>query len=133
MTNYTVLIEASDSREESWQALAPAEVASSDDSAAEVASWVAGNQNVADGDHWRVRVWHGADADTSTEPAVEYTSADLVLDELRGNRDRAAGLDGRRDELIRQLMAMDPIVPRAEIAEAARVSEPRLYQIRDGR
>ncbi len=133
MANYTVLIETGDSRDGIWQALAPAENTSSDDSAVEVAAWVAANRNVADGDHWRVRVWSGTDADTGTTPAAEYTGADLALDELCGNRDRAAGLDARRDELVRKLMAMEPTVPRAEIAKAARVSEPRLYQIRDGR
>jgi hypothetical protein len=130
VTTYTVQIEASDEREEIWQALAPAENTSADDSAAAVAAWVAGNQNVAEGDHWRVRVWYGADADVHTKPDAECTAVDLVLDELRGNRDRVAGLDKRRDELVRQLMAIEPTVPRAAIAEAARLSEPRLYQIR---
>ncbi|MDM4722738.1 hypothetical protein QTQ03_25230 [Micromonospora sp. WMMA1363] len=40
---------------------------------------------------------------------------------------------GRRDELIPAAMAADPPLPCAAIAQAARVSEPRLYQIRDGR
>jgi hypothetical protein len=37
----------------------------------------------------------------------------------------------RRDELVRAAMRTE--LPRAKIAEAARVKEARLYQIRDGR
>lgn len=66
---FTVVVEAEAG--ENWQAVQPAENASGD-SAAEVATWVASNQTVADGDSWRVRVWAGHNADTDTEPAAEY-------------------------------------------------------------
>lgn len=39
----------------------------------------------------------------------------------------------RRDELIREVMAVEPALPRDDIARAARVKKARLYQIRDGR
>lgn len=56
-----------------WQAIHPAETITGT-SADEVAQDVAANQNVAEGTGWRVAVWEGADADTSTEPAATYQS-----------------------------------------------------------
>lgn len=133
MTMYTVQIEAMGDSPNIWQALAPSENIPADDSAADVAAWVAENQNIAEGDHyWRVRVWYGGNADVHAKPDAEYTSADLILDELRANRGRVAGLMERRDEFIRKLMAMEPTVARADIAQAAGLSEARLYQIKAG-
>jgi len=54
-----------------------------------------------------------------------------MIDELYDVTARQQELIERRDQLIRSLMGTS--VARAEIAAAARVSEPRLYQIRDGR
>jgi hypothetical protein len=36
------------------------------------------NQNVADGDDWRVRVWNGADADTSDAPDGERYADEIA-------------------------------------------------------
>jgi hypothetical protein len=72
MTSYTVLIEASDEDQTSWQALAPAENVQEDGSACEVAEMTALDQNIAVGSWWRVRIWEGANADTGTEPAAEW-------------------------------------------------------------
>ena len=69
MSEYTVLVEADDIDGIEWQAVAPPQTAVGD-SAVEVARWTATNQDVTEG-HWRVRVWDGADADTSADPAAE--------------------------------------------------------------
>ena len=71
MFDYTVVIEASNEPGDTWQALAPAEtVTLTYRSAVNVASWVASHQTVATGDHWRVSVWPGRDADTETPPTI---------------------------------------------------------------
>lgn len=72
MPTFTVEIQASNDDFTIWQALHPAENVDSDGTPADVAADVARNQNVAEGHNWRVRVWDGADADTTTEPAAEY-------------------------------------------------------------
>lgn len=71
---YTVEIEASNPDGTIWQALAPAETvtAFNGETAEQVAAFAATNQDIADGDHWRVRVWEGRDADTGAEPAAEF-------------------------------------------------------------
>jgi hypothetical protein len=73
VSEYTVLVEAGRGRGaadgDEWQALAPPQTTAGD-SAVEVARWTAVNQDAAEG-HWRVRVWEGADADTSADPAAE--------------------------------------------------------------
>ncbi|MFC7276209.1 hypothetical protein ACFQS1_19630 [Paractinoplanes rhizophilus] len=63
-------------------------------------------------------------------PAVPPTG-DQMLAELAEVAARLAELDERRDELVRGLMRTS--VARKQIASAARLSEPRLYQIRDRR
>ena len=71
MPTYTSVIEASNEAGDIWQAVAPAESFTDEETdASEVAYWIASNQTVADGSKWRVRVWLGADADTATEPAA---------------------------------------------------------------
>jgi hypothetical protein len=75
MSEYTVLVEAGDAEGTEWQALAPPETVAGD-SAAEVARFTATNQDVVEG-HWRVRVWSGDHADTSTQPAAEVYSNTL--------------------------------------------------------
>jgi len=55
----------------------------------------------------------------------------MMLAELESITARRADLDARRDELVRALMGTS--VARSRIAEAARVKEARLYQIRDDR
>jgi hypothetical protein len=77
MSEYTVLVEAGDDNADGveWQALAPPQTTVGD-SAVEVARWTATNQDVAEG-HWRVRVWHGGNADTSADPAAEVYSNTL--------------------------------------------------------
>jgi len=72
MNEYTVLVEAGDTDGADWQALAPPETTAGD-SATEVARWTAISQDVAEG-NWRVRVWDGADADISADPAAEVYS-----------------------------------------------------------
>jgi hypothetical protein len=72
MSEYTVLVEAGNADGTDWQALAPPEITAGD-SAAEVARWTATNQDVVEG-NWRVRVWDGANADTSAAPAAEVYS-----------------------------------------------------------
>lgn len=62
---------------------------------------------------------------------LNSTSEDLMLTELEDIKTKSAELDERRDELVRTLMSSS--VARKRIAAAAGLSEPRLYQIRDGR
>jgi hypothetical protein len=75
MGEYTVLVEAGSTDGTDWQALAPPETAVGD-GATEVARWTATNQDLAEG-HWRVRVWNGANADISLDPAAEVYSNTL--------------------------------------------------------
>jgi hypothetical protein len=58
---------------------------------------------------------------------------ETMLRRLRKIVVERARLEKERDEVVRFLMTHDPRVARKMIAEAADVSEPRLYQIRDGR
>lgn len=75
MGRYTVLIEAGDAESGQWQPVSPPRITVGD-GAAEVARWTAVNQDVAEG-NWRVRVWDGSGADTSTDPAAEVYSNTL--------------------------------------------------------
>jgi len=75
MSEYTVLVEAGNADGADWQPLAPP-TTTAGDSAVEVARWTATNQDVVEG-HWRVRVWDGAGADTSADPAAEVYSNSL--------------------------------------------------------
>jgi hypothetical protein len=61
-----------------------------------------------------------------TDPAKILAELERVVGERRK-------LDDRRDELVRQALAVQPKVPRADIATAADVRPARLYQIRDRR
>lgn len=61
-------------------------------------------------------------------PTTEET-----LDRLRKIAVERARLAKERDEIVRFLMTNEHKVARKVIAEAADLSEPRLYQIRDGR
>ena len=79
---YTVEIQASNADRDIWQALAPAETVTEVGTAGEIAQMVALNQNVADGDNWRVCVWDGADADTGVEPAHIWEPPRLDLADL---------------------------------------------------
>lgn len=58
---------------------------------------------------------------------------DTMLARLRKIAVERARLEEERDEIVRFLMTNEPRVARKRIAEAADLSEPRLYQIRDGR
>lgn len=82
MNAYTVEIQASNDQREVWQALMPAETVDLADygpgaTAETIARDTATNQNVADGDHWRIVVWEGDDADTADEPAYVLNSEDV--------------------------------------------------------
>lgn len=75
-TEYTVLIETG-SDDGQWQATAPAETVDvrawgPSWTAEDVAIWAANNQTRSDAGRWRVRVWEGADADTSSDPAAVH-------------------------------------------------------------
>lgn len=71
MSEYTVVVEAGNADGTIWQSLAPAETATGETAEA-VSEWAATNQTLADGGHWRVRVWDGPDADTASEPDAEH-------------------------------------------------------------
>lgn len=140
MPTYTVQIQASGLDRDIWQTLSPAETIEDDLTAAELAQWVAGNQNVAKSGTWRVQVWDGADADTGTEPTAEWVRPEAevadelmtVLTEVTARRtELIEQMDAQRDSLVRDLMQTR--ASRERIAAAAGVSVPRLYQIRDGR
>lgn len=136
MTTYTVVIEASDENNAVWQALEPAETVDDDGTAAEVAAWTAQNQNIVDRGPWRVRVWIGNDADTGSQPDAEYVrpESEIMQELLHDIATEATALAqhiARRNELIQAAMRTD--LSRDEIARAADLSVPRLYQIRDGR
>ena len=73
MNEYTVEIQASNADGTIWQAMAPAETVTAEN-AEEAARDTAANQNIAEGDNWRVAAWEGAEADTATEPAATYNS-----------------------------------------------------------
>lgn len=82
MPTYTFEIQASDTTGRIWQAMAPAETVESTDSPDKVAADIAYNQNLAEGDNWRVRVWIGADADTYTDPDGEYDATGVTNSDL---------------------------------------------------
>lgn len=73
--------------------------------------------------------------ETAYEHDLNSSAEDLMLAELEDiiakRAKLTAELDERRDELVRSLMKTS--VARKRIAAAADLSEPRLYQIRDGR
>lgn len=74
MTTYTVQIEASTADGGIWQALAPSEQITSTGNAEDVAEITAADQNVAEGNDWRVVVWEGDRAEG--EPAYVLAGAD---------------------------------------------------------
>jgi hypothetical protein len=81
---FTVSIQASNADGSVWHALHPAENVDTrtwgllEASADDVAEEVARQQEAAVGDNWRVCVWVGADADTSTEPAYIWEPTGLL-------------------------------------------------------
>lgn len=79
---YTVEIQASGDGSD-WQTVsAPEPVVATGGlcrNARQVAEFVAANQNVADGELWRVRVWDGLDPDLGTEPSAEYYCPTVLL------------------------------------------------------
>jgi hypothetical protein len=85
MTAYTVQLEVSgDHNATVWQAAGPSETVDDPGTARDVAEWAANNQNVAY-HHWRIVVWEGADADTSSPPACVFdydTFRDAALDRV---------------------------------------------------
>lgn len=74
---FTIEIQAANADRSIWQALAPAETTTGV-SAEKVARDTATNQNIAEGDGWRVVVWDGED--TGAEPAFiqNALSVDIV-------------------------------------------------------
>lgn len=134
-----------------WVALAPAEtVTGAPGAAGEIAAAALTNQTVTDpGDDGpiRVRVWEGADADTSTEPAAEVIAGDEPEpDEPEDWPATIRGLTAARQSAQREAERADAEwrgaiaeamrvagVSRQEIADAAEISPARAYQIRDGR
>lgn len=95
MTAYTIQIEAHGT-DDIWQAIEPAETIQHDsDDPAQVAADVDANQTATEGHGYRILVWHGTDADTSSKPAADYRppanypySINEIADEL--DTDRAA-------------------------------------------
>ena len=77
MSTYTVQIEAGNLDGTVWQAYGPSETIDDAGTAEDVAEWAANNQNVAY-DNWRVLVWAGADADTSSPPALTLDSQQIL-------------------------------------------------------
>jgi hypothetical protein len=63
----------------------------------------------------------------------EELLTDTMLRRLTKIAFERARLEKERDEIVRLLMTNEPKIARKKIAEAADLSEPRLYQIRDGR
>jgi len=82
MATYTVQIEAGDVDGAVWQAVAPSETIETEETAAELAAWVATNQTVADGWRWRVLVWTGDEPDG--DPAAIHEDGPLTVVERRG-------------------------------------------------
>ncbi len=87
MKTYTIQIEVGSQpqagphvQDTVWQAIAPSETVTDDHpdfgTAQGVADAVAANQNATNADLWRVLVWNGVDADTSTKPAAITYSYD---------------------------------------------------------
>lgn len=92
---YTVEIQAGDEMGTVWQAMHPAEtVTVFNGQPAEQVAWdTYTNQTILNvGSVWRICVWQGSDADTSTDPAFildGQTVADRQADALDGwERDR---------------------------------------------
>lgn len=84
MPAYTVQIEASNADATVWQAISLSEDVQDTGTAQDVAEAVGNNQDVAY-DNWRVLVWEGAGADTSSVPAYTFDYAqfrDAALDRL---------------------------------------------------
>lgn len=75
---YTVEIQATDNGTD-WQTMNPTPETITDldaadmgyTDAADVARDIAGHQNIAEGEDWRVRVWEGENPDLGTEPDGE--------------------------------------------------------------
>lgn len=81
---FTVQVEAGSDDGSQRQAVHPAEsvVQPWGTDPFDMARWVRSNQTVADGPNVRIRVWHGLDADTGSEPAAEV---DLDAERRRDN------------------------------------------------
>lgn len=144
MTTYTVQIEAHGT-DDIWQALAPAETIEHDGDAEQVAADVDANQTVADGHGYRILVWHGADADTSSTPAVDYRpaargagSVDEIADEgtlldegaeiaerLRQAEEDVKDVRGELDAWMRK--AVRSGLPKSRIAEAVGSSRQTVH------
>jgi prevent-host-death family protein len=73
---FTVEIQAPNANHTVWQALAPAETVTDYTNAADLARDTALNQNIADGDNWRVVVWEGED--TGIQPAYIHDGGPLL-------------------------------------------------------
>lgn len=88
---YTVQAQVSVDNGAAWLSVYPTEnvVVEWETPAAEVAEQVAANQQVADRGRWRVRVWDGLNADTSTEPAGELET--IVAEEASAPPVRSGG------------------------------------------
>lgn len=74
VTTYTVQVEASNADGTIWQAVAPSETVNLTApgwTPQKVAEMAARDQTEADGHNWRVRVWTGGNADTSSASAAE--------------------------------------------------------------
>jgi hypothetical protein len=95
MPTYTVQIEASNADATVWQAISLSEDVQDLGTAQDVAEAVATEQNVAY-DNWRVLVWEGAGADTSSVPAYTFDYAefrDAALDNIDGHEQAGHDLD----------------------------------------
>lgn len=94
MAYFTVQIQAGNEDGTIWQAIEPAETVHDDGPADQLALDVIANQNVldltADGGPWRIAIWAGHDADTSTTPT--YT-----LDDQKFRDSQADTLDRWED------------------------------------
>jgi hypothetical protein len=139
MTTFTVEIQARNADGTIWQAMEPAETIDTsgwgtDWTAEEVARTTVDHQTIAE-KPYRVAVWAGTNADTSTEPSfildVE-AKPESLLEDIRSAARRAEQSIAERNELILVAMARTDI-SRTALAAAAGIKEARLYQIRDGR
>jgi hypothetical protein len=159
MSEYTIQFQRSDDEGDSWTPFGEAETLEDVTDIRTSLDHIAADADIdlPEASTWRIWAWPGSEvgdgtnfeaesgpwmADTAEDKAwalqqlPEELSPDRLLAELEELRDLVqAGIE-RRDRVVRVLMTIDAKVvkvPRARIAAAAGVSEPRLYQIRDGR